>query len=357
MAHKQTSAKGNTANSVTETDRQRAGVISNEFRNLCQERGLSIAEVAAAAGVSVQIPVRLRRAEKLAERLARARDSRRQRKALARALVQMARVLGKEPLEDWIEKAGIEFSAEQLSQIIQAAERSSRRSTQSVSGRPVDGVTDVVIREADRSGGEMIIDGVEIDFPPFASRDDDGRSWTRGLALQLVRSVHPRCDIRWTTTPKYLDVLHLSGDYAKRRPSVVVGFLQAAHREYGGSAWRFETIPGFRVRLAFLAEKKFATGKIKLPLLLAGRSKQPFQFVTLTESVADGLLSGPCCFGPGLKHNSNRLPVGWDLVRLDVDNYDRVKIEKEVKSRLDVRTGPRPIFVFDEPLADRIRQS
>ena len=364
-----------------------ADQIAAECHKARSAQALTMSDLAARAGVSVRMLVRMENSKALAEtiRLAHERSRRdgnkRQAIALARILTQVAIALGKEPIGLWVNKCRLPLNELELHKIEQRAvnrQRSAvtrqRHSADSSSNLQEEALqrhyqeeklsrarSDDIRRITPRPGrprskiaklppANITIDAVLIPYVPFGPAElIHGTSFLERFATCSIRSIDYYLNTVYRIAPDFRSVLSGENGAIEDQPKMVLGFLQQVQREFAFPKWRFESIPGFRIRLAFLAPKH-ASGSLRTWRdLLPDRPRAgEFHIMVVKDSVAEAFLRGVCRIEPREISHENDWTL--DLIRSD---YAPKKISKDVRSFF-LEHKANSLFVSDQCTAETI---
>jgi len=377
--------------------RRAAELIAAECHELrTKVQRLTMIALAKLAGVSVRMIVRLEDADKLEATIARAHEramranNHRQAIALARILIQVAQALNKAPATAWMTACRLPFNEREILTIQEKAlERQVRaeigqRSVADSTGHAREELMQRRVQEkqaamrfgrvlganhslAKKRGrppsdkgrqtpSRVEVEGLIIPYAPYGPEAEplSGATFLERFTLCTLRSLNSYFNISWKIEPDFQSVLdgaQLDAPRtAGRKPLLIMtGLLQQIQREFTFGKWRFESIPGFRIRLAFLAKKRDQAFSWTSLLRKPSDSERPVQLLAIKDSVAESFLRGICNLEPMERANL----TSRSLYLLD-GKYSREEYKYEV-NKFILGSQTLNVFVADECTADAIR--
>lgn len=302
-------------------------------------------EIAKEAGVSVRMIVRLESRGDLKKILEKANkpDGLRQQKAFARVMAQVASALALKDTARILELALPKLSTKQIANFIQLGITRQQRALNTAEDQTESLKAKLRAKHIRPNTLALIkLDCCRIQFLPFAAVDNRrfGPGWCflTALARRIVRSMDRFLDLNVKEVPDFRNVLIADTS------ELVVGFLKQSQREFVN--WNFESIPGFRIRMAFLVHEQDQDLQWRLILQGKHEGKKPLRCLVIEDSVADNLIRGVSC----LHDNETSGSIAVEPIKA---LYDLDSIRAVLQTRIP---SPRQnvVFICDECLADRL---
>jgi transcriptional regulator with XRE-family HTH domain len=303
-----------------------AGEIAEKY-STARGSKLSMKELAARAGVSTRMIVRLESSSVLEKDLETARkpEKKRFRRALVRVMLQLASALDFDG-KQIVKRADLHLRDDELDELAARAnlrQRTFATAFASESDRIGQIQRSVLrgheekrtrLRTRKNKDGRSPINSAYFPFGLFAKPSPRGGPPT-GLLIDLVNLVLGSLDsgIRtdWHMEKNYAELLLSPTKPGEETPSIVVGFLRQLQREFGFGLWRLVPVPGFRIRQVFLVQRRAEKEKeLRWDNLFDANIKNR-HFYVLRHSVAENYLAG--LWGCDVKY----LPVAGERSRLD----------------------------------------